>query len=136
MHYAVTTLIFTKVKNLVFATQKESAGFIDGDGNVIQNPGFEDGLNSWSSRGCKIFIHNSMGDGRITPLRGRFFASATDRSQSWSGIQQDISDRVQRKIPYEVTAEVRTLGSTSATVKACLWVQAPNGREQYISIAR
>lgn len=76
-----------------------------------------------------------MGNGRITPLHGNFFASATGRSQSWNGIEQNISGKVQRKIPYEVIAVVRVLGNISTDVKACLWVQAPNGREEYISIA-
>ncbi|XP_020257936.1 uncharacterized protein LOC109834338 isoform X2 [Asparagus officinalis] len=114
---------------------KESKRFIDGDVNIILNPCFEDGVNNWSARGCKIFVHNSLGDGKITPLYGRFFASATDRKQSWNGIQQDICGKVKRKLAYEVTAVVRIFGNASANVCATLWVQSQNGREQYIGIA-
>ena len=102
----------------MFATLKEITRYIHGDGNIIQNPCFEDGLNCWSGRGCKILLHNSVGDGKITLLHGRVFASATDRSQSWNGIRQDITGWVQRKLAYEVTAVVRILGNASATVKA------------------
>lgn len=114
---------------------EEITSCINGDGDIIHNPYFEDGLNGWSSRGCQILLHHSLCDGRITPLHGRCFASATGRSQSWHGIQQDICGRVQRKVSYDVTALVRILGNANATVRVTLWVQSPNGREQYISIA-
>jgi len=109
----------------------------DGDDNIILNPSFVDGLNNWSGRGCKILLHDSMGDGTVLPLSGKSFASATERTQNWNGIQQEITGRVQRKLAYEVTAVVRIFGSsTPADVRATLYVQAPNGREQYISIAK
>ncbi|XP_010245630.1 PREDICTED: uncharacterized protein LOC104589125 [Nelumbo nucifera] len=109
----------------------------DGDENIILNPRFEDGLNNWSGRGCKILLHDSMGDGKIMPLSGKFFASATERTQSWNGIQQEITGRVQRKLAYEVTTMVRIFGNnvSSADVRVTLWVQSQNLREQYISIA-
>ncbi|XP_059634092.1 endo-1,4-beta-xylanase 1-like [Cornus florida] len=108
-----------------------------GDDNIILNPRFEDGLNNWSGRGCKILLHDSMGDGKILPISGKFFASATARTQSWNGIQQEITGRVQRKLAYEVTAVVRIFGNniTNADVRITLWVQAPDLREQYIGIA-
>ncbi|KAF8404805.1 hypothetical protein HHK36_009695 [Tetracentron sinense] len=109
-----------------------------GDENIILNPQFEDGLSNWSGRGCKILVHNSMGDGKIFPLSKKFFASATQRTQSWNGIQQDITGRVQRKLAYKVTVGVRIFGNnvTCADVQATLWVQMPNRREQYIIIAK
>ncbi|XP_058069626.1 endo-1,4-beta-xylanase 1-like isoform X2 [Magnolia sinica] len=109
----------------------------DGDQNIIQNSNFDDGLNNWSGRGCKILRHDSMGDGKVLPLNGKFFASATERTQSWNGIQQEITGRVQRKLAYEVTATVRIFGGTvtSTDVRATLWVQTQNQREQYIGIA-
>ncbi|KAF7830486.1 endo-1,4-beta-xylanase 1-like isoform X1 [Senna tora] len=108
-----------------------------GDDNIIINPTFDDGLNNWSGRGCKIALHNSMADGKILPQTGKVFASATERTQSWNGIQQEITGRVQRKLAYEVTALVRIYGNnvTSADVRATLWVQTPDLREQYIGIA-
>ncbi|XP_043713529.1 endo-1,4-beta-xylanase 1-like isoform X1 [Telopea speciosissima] len=107
------------------------------DENIVLNPHFDDGLNNWSGRGCKIALHDSMGDGKIQPLSGKFFASATERTQSWNGIQQEITGRVQRKLAYEVTAVVRIFGNnvTNADVRATLWVQEQNQREQYIGIA-
>lgn len=108
-----------------------------GDDNIILNPIFEDGVNNWSGRGCKILLHDSMGGGKIVPQSGKFFASATERTQSWNGIQQEITGRVQRKLAYEVAAVVRIFGNnvTSADVRVTLWVQTPNLREQYIGVA-
>lgn len=108
------------------------------DENIIVNPSFEDGLNNWSGRGCKIALHDSMADGKIVPQSGKVFASATDRTQSWNGIKQEISGKVQRKLVYDVTAVVRIFGKnvSTATVQATLWVQTPNQRDQYIGIAK
>ncbi|XP_057532429.1 endo-1,4-beta-xylanase 3-like isoform X2 [Amaranthus tricolor] len=108
-----------------------------GDENIILNPTFEDGVNNWSGRGCKIVLHDSMADGKITPKSGKFFAAATERTQFWNGIQQDITPRVQRKLAYEVTAIVRIYGNnvTNSDVRATLWVQTPDKREQYIGIS-
>ncbi|KAL1817665.1 hypothetical protein ACET3Z_020239 [Daucus carota] len=106
--------------------------------NIILNPAFDDGVNNWSGRGgCKILVHDSMGDGKILPKSGKYFASATERTQSWNGIQQDITGRVQRKLAYEVSAVVRIYGNnvTSANVQATLWVQKPDFSEQYIGIS-
>ncbi|XP_021754674.1 uncharacterized protein LOC110719980 isoform X1 [Chenopodium quinoa] len=108
----------------------------DEDEDIILNPAFEDGLNNWSGRGCKIVLHDSMADGKIKPQSGKAFAAATERTQFWNGIQQDITPRVKRKLAYEVTAVVRIYGNvSSADVRATLWVQTPDKREQYIGIS-
>ncbi|GAU31351.1 hypothetical protein TSUD_315610 [Trifolium subterraneum] len=108
------------------------------DENIILNPQFEDGLNNWTGRGCKITLHDSIADGKILPKSGKFFASATERTQSWNGIQQEITGRVQRKLVYEVTALVRIFGNnvTPSDVRATLYVQKPDFREQYIGISK
>ncbi|CAL9779832.1 unnamed protein product [Musa acuminata subsp. burmannicoides] len=107
------------------------------DENIVRNPQFEDGLSDWSGRGCKILLHNSLVNGKILPVKGRYFVSATERNQTWNGIEQEITGRVSRKLTYEVTAVVRTFGNANnADVRATLWAQSPNGREQYIGIAK
>ncbi|KAK3231164.1 hypothetical protein Dsin_003045 [Dipteronia sinensis] len=95
-----------------------------GDKDIILNPKFEDGVRNWSGRGgCKIVLHDSMADGKIVPQSGKVFASATKRTQSWNGIHQEITGRVQRKLAYDVTAVVHIFGKnvTTATVKALLY---------------
>lgn len=109
-----------------------------GKDNIILNPSFEDGLKNWSAKGCNIELHESMGDGKVLPQIGKFFASATNRTENWNGIEQEITGRLQRKVAYEVTAIVRIYGNnvTSAGVQVTLWVQEPDFREEYIAIAK
>lgn len=108
------------------------------DENIILNPNFEDGTSNWSGRGCKIVVHESMNDGKILPKSGKHFASASERTQTWNGIEQEITKRVKRKLAYQATALVRVFGkvATSADVRITLYVQLPDLREQYISVAR
>ncbi|KAG4200466.1 hypothetical protein ERO13_A05G213200v2 [Gossypium hirsutum] len=105
---------------------------------VIINPQFENGLSNWSGRGCQVVLHDSMADGKILPETGKFFASASERTQNWNGIQQEITGRVQRKLAYNVTAVVRIFGNnvTTATIQATLWVHTPDRGEQYIGIGK
>ncbi|GAB2228305.1 hypothetical protein Drorol1_Dr00010137 [Drosera rotundifolia] len=108
-----------------------------GDENIILNPTFTDGLNNWFGRGCTIVLRDSTADPKVVPQSGNVYAAATGRTQTWNGIQQDISARVHRKLSYEATAVVRVYGNnvTGATVRATLWVQMPDKREQYIGIS-
>ncbi|KAL0378281.1 UNVERIFIED_CONTAM: Endo-1,4-beta-xylanase 1 [Sesamum radiatum] len=118
-------------------SDSQSTGSLcDDNENIIQNPRFDDGLNSWSGRGCKIVLHDSMADGKVLPMSGKFFASTENRTQNWNGIQQEITGRVQRKLAYEIVAAVRIFGNnvSSSDVRATLWVQAADQREQYIGI--
>ncbi|KAK4796586.1 hypothetical protein SAY86_028912 [Trapa natans] len=110
----------------------------DDDQNIIINPNFEDGTNKWSGRGCKIILHDSMNGGKILPKTGKYFASASERTQTWNGIQQDITANIKRKLAYQVTSLVRIFSkntSSSADVRVTLYVQMPDLREQYIGVA-
>ncbi|KAK6277669.1 hypothetical protein POUND7_017992 [Theobroma cacao] len=53
---------------------------------------------------------------------------APHQSESWNGIEQEITGRVQPKLAYEVTAVVRIYGGnvTNAGIQAILWVQSPD----------
>ncbi|EPS62016.1 hypothetical protein M569_12775, partial [Genlisea aurea] len=107
------------------------------DRNIIQNPDFSDGLNNWSGRGCDISLHDSMAGGSILPKTGKFFVATSNRTQTWNGIQQEITGNVQRKLKYEVTATIRIFGSNggAAEVRATLWLKLQDLREQYVNIA-
>ncbi|KAK6152993.1 hypothetical protein DH2020_012632 [Rehmannia glutinosa] len=120
-----------------FSSQRTGSSSDDGNDNIVQNPRFDDGLNNWSGRGCKIVLRDSMADGKALPMTGKFFGSTSDRTENWNGIQQEITGRVQRKLAYEVTAIVRIFGNniSSADVKATLWIQTADLCEQYIGIS-
>ncbi|CAI0464240.1 unnamed protein product [Linum tenue] len=107
-----------------------------GANNIILNPRFEDGLKNWSAKGCRVELHESMADGKIVPQSGKLFVSATDRTETWNGIEQELTGRVQREVAYGVTAIARIYGNvTAATLQLTLWVQEQDRREEYISIA-
>ncbi|KAH6833355.1 glycosyl hydrolase family 10 protein / carbohydrate-binding domain-containing protein [Perilla frutescens var. hirtella] len=135
----IDLLIRSVVVSCNSSTQSDSqrtGPFLDGDENIIQNSTFDDGLNNWSGRGCKIVLHDSMAGGKVLPMTGKYFGSTADRTDYWNGIQQEITGRVQRKRAYEVTAVVRIFGNnvTTADVRATLWVQAADVPDQYIGI--
>lgn len=58
-----------------------------------------------------------MGDGKIMPMSGKFFASATERTQSWNGIQQEISGRVQRKLAFSLERVLKESNIYSSKLK-------------------
>ncbi|KAL0732577.1 hypothetical protein Bca4012_008786 [Brassica carinata] len=106
----------------------------EADHHIFLNSSFSDGLNHWSGRGCNLMLHESLADGRILPHSGTCFASATERTHKWSGIEQDITERVQRKLIYEASSVVR-LSHSHHTVQATLYVQYHDQREEYIGIS-
>ncbi|KAH9303719.1 hypothetical protein KI387_008123, partial [Taxus chinensis] len=110
--------------------------FKAGHDNIIRNPFFEDGLNNWTGRNCKLVLRDVANDEHL-PSGGKHYASATERTQFWNGIQQDISGRAKGKSVYEVSAMVRITGNLqSAEVRATLWVQTTDQREQYITMGK
>uniref|UniRef100_A0A0D3FMA5 CBM-cenC domain-containing protein n=1 Tax=Oryza barthii TaxID=65489 RepID=A0A0D3FMA5_9ORYZ len=111
-----------------------------GDDNIILNPEFDSGLDNWSGSGCKIELHDSLDDGKVLPVSGKYFVAATGRTDTWNGVQQDVTSRLQRKLLYEVAATVRLSGAAATPspceVRATVAVQNTDGRQQYISVAK
>ncbi|XP_062213321.1 endo-1,4-beta-xylanase 1-like [Phragmites australis] len=115
-----------------------------GDDNIILNPEFDDGLDNWTGSGCKIELHDSLDDGKVLPVNGKYFVAATGRTDTWNGVQQDVTARLQRKLLYEATATVRLsagAGSGGGAVQPCevratLGVQTADGRQQYLGVGK
>uniref|UniRef100_A0A0E0KHB7 GH10 domain-containing protein n=1 Tax=Oryza punctata TaxID=4537 RepID=A0A0E0KHB7_ORYPU len=110
-----------------------------GDDNIILNPEFDSGLDNWAGSGCKIELHDSLDDGKVLPVNGKYFVAATGRTDTWNGVQQDVTSRLQRKLLYEVAATVRLSGAAAASpceVRTTVAVQNTDGRQQYISVAK
>jgi hypothetical protein len=81
-----------------------------GDTNVLVNPGFEDGTNGWSGRGCKIEavkspVHNGTGA-----------AKAFGRTETWQGIKQSLLGKVVNGSTYKLSAWVRLENSAGDAV--------------------
>jgi len=112
-----------------------------GDDNIILNPEFDDGLDNWAGNGCKIELHDSLDDGKVLPTNGKYFVVATGRTDTWNGVQQDVTARLQRKLLYEATATVRLHSAGGGAVAPCevratLGVQTADGRQQYLGIGK
>ncbi|KAF0909984.1 hypothetical protein E2562_001234 [Oryza meyeriana var. granulata] len=111
-----------------------------GDDNIILNPEFDNGLDDWAGSGCKIELHDSLDDGKVLPVNGKYFVAATGRTDTWNGVQQDVTSRLQRKLLYEVAATVRLSGANVPSAPCDVWttvaVQNSDGRQQYISVAK
>ncbi|OIW06227.1 hypothetical protein TanjilG_03852 [Lupinus angustifolius] len=107
--------------------------------SIIRNPLFEDGLNHWSGKGCNIELHDSLADGKILPLFGNSFVSASNRRHSWDGVEHEITGRVELNVAYEVIASVRVSGkndtSTDVILRATLWIQTKCFSVETIGIA-
>ena len=116
------------------------AGDGAGDDNIILNPEFDDGLDNWAGNGCKIELHDALDDGKVLPANGKYFVAATGRTDTWNGVQQDVTARMQRKLLYEATATVRLHaaagGVAPCEVRATLGVQTADGRQQYLGVGR
>ncbi|VYS45587.1 unnamed protein product [Arabidopsis thaliana] len=117
-----------------FERSREFCSAPESDNHIFLNSSFSDGLNHWSGRGCNLMLHESLADGKILPDSGTCFASASERTHKWSGIEQDITERVQRKLIYEASSVVR-LSHSHHTVQATLYVQYLDQREEYIGIS-
>ncbi|CAL4918340.1 unnamed protein product [Urochloa decumbens] len=112
-----------------------------GDDNIILNPEFDSGLDNWTGNGCKIELHDSLDDGKVLPANGKYFVAATGRTDTWNGVQQDVTSRMQRKLLYEGTATVRLHAAAGGGVSACqvratLGVQTADGRQQYLGVGK
>ncbi|PHU03115.1 hypothetical protein BC332_28366 [Capsicum chinense] len=101
------------------------------DERIIINTNFDDKLNSWSGKGCKVVCHDCMTDGNINPISGKYFASTIERTQSWNKIQHNIIGRVKQKLACELIAIVRLHGhnANSVDVRGTLLVQAADDRD-------
>ncbi|XP_024517945.1 uncharacterized protein LOC9637546 [Selaginella moellendorffii] len=101
--------------------------------SVIKNACFSRGLQGWSARSCTL----TLDDPHVSPCTGYHFAIASNRTQTWHGIEQDVTGRLSANIMYDVRATVRIRGGLSrAEVLATLYIRKSNMQEQYMTIGR
>ncbi|BBN13674.1 endo-1,4-beta-xylanase [Marchantia polymorpha subsp. ruderalis] len=103
---------------------------------LLHNPTFDDGLKSWTQKGCKAYVTESLG--AIGPETGKYFAVASQRTETWQGIEQDITGRIEESTLYHVSAKVRVNGGgvKEAMVMATLYMKGYDGKEQYMTLGR
>ncbi|KAL3534645.1 hypothetical protein ACH5RR_003106 [Cinchona calisaya] len=123
------------------------------DINIIHNHDFSKGLHPWHPNCCQAYVESfdssSYSRGKSTKFGSRY-AVVKNRKKDWQGLEQDITSRVstgiqqeitgkvKRKLAYEFEAVVRIYGNNvhSADVEATLGVQNSDNRMEYLSIAK
>jgi len=103
-----------------------SRGLLYGDANVLLNPGFEDGTAEWAARSCTFStvtspVHSGSRSGR-----------ATNRTDTWQGIQQNMLDKMVIGGTYRISGWVR-ISSSSDTVKVSIQ-KTVNGVTTYANV--
>ncbi len=108
------------------------------EGNVLVNPTFGTGVQGWSGLCCKVMHSGSQGWKGIMGPRGKPFAIASDRTEGWQGIQQDITALVQPNETYLVIAMVRIEGKSheGADVSATVRLEYGGSNTRYLSVGR
>lgn len=105
--------------------------------SIVHNAAFSNGLESWNLKGCRGFVCDCLENPKILPLEGKSFAVATQRTDTWSGIEQTITNRIELETLYDVVAAVRISGPCSkAVVRATLYIQEADSSERYVTMGR
>ncbi|KAK3009465.1 hypothetical protein RJ639_013411 [Escallonia herrerae] len=95
------------------------------DINIIQNPKFVEDGKQWARTMCRAEFVGSLG-----------YAKTTNRVGRSSGIQQEISARLQTGLVYELNVEVRVSGDNEVDVYATLRIQRTDESRRKVIIAR
>lgn len=83
---------------------KEASSVFPPSFNIIKNHDFSDGLFSWNANSCDSFVVSS------NDCNLESYAVVNNRSDTWQGLEQDITDRVSPGYSYKVSASVSVSG--------------------------
>ena len=100
-----------------------------GDTNLLKNPGFENGTEGWSDRGCQIEVVT-------TPVHsGAKSVKVSGRTELWQGIKQSLLGKVTNGQTYKISAWVRLENADSDTVVISIEQTDDNGTK-YTNVAK
>ena len=100
-----------------------------GDTNLLKNPGFENGTEGWSDRGCKIEVVT-------TPVHsGTKSAKVFGRTADWQGIKQSLLGKVLNGKTYKISAWVRLENADANTITISI-EQADDKGTVYKNVAK
>ena len=92
-----------------------------GDTNLLKNPGFENGIEGWSDRSCKIEVVT-------TPVHsGAKSVKVFGRTETWQGIKQSLLGKVTNGQTYKISAWVRLDNSEADTITISIEQTDDNG---------
>lgn len=100
--------------------------------SIIKNHDFSDGLYSWNSNSCDSFVVSN------NECNSESYAVVNNRSETWQGLEQDITDRVSPGYSYKVSATVSVSGPVQrpAQVLATLKLENQNSATEFQLIGK
>jgi hypothetical protein len=108
--------------------------------NILLNSDFSEDLCSWHPNGCHAFVavEGSGYHNGIRPHSGSKYAVLTNRTQSWQGLEQDLTENIGVGTKYVVNAHVRVHGELHEPVgvQATLKLEDEGSSTNYRSVAR
>nr|CAB3452776.1 unnamed protein product [Digitaria exilis] len=108
--------------------------------NILSNSDFSEGLHLWQPNSCHAFVavEGSGYHYGVRPHSGSSYAVLTHRTQSWQGLEQDITEKVTSGTEYFIAAYVRIYGDVHEPigVQATLKFEDEGSSTNYLSIAR
>ena len=108
--------------------------------NILSNSDFSEGLQLWQQNCCHAFVA-AEGSGYhhgVRPHSGSSYAVLTYRTQSWQGLEQDITKKVTPGTEYFVSAYVRVHGELHepVAVETTLRLENESSSTDYLTVAR
>ncbi|KAL6865281.1 hypothetical protein ACP4OV_016432 [Aristida adscensionis] len=107
--------------------------------NILSNSDFSEGLDLWHPNSCHAFVavEGSGYHHGVRPHSASNYAVLTHRTQSWQGLEQDITEKITLSTKYIVAAYVRVHGEVHEPVgvQATLKLEDESSTN-YVSVAR
>ncbi|MQM14989.1 hypothetical protein Taro_047927 [Colocasia esculenta] len=93
--------------------------------NIILNHDFSEGLLSWHPNSCEAYVVPPGTPNSIASKSGQYYAVVTKRTESWQGLEQDVTGQVSPGSTYTVSAIVRVRGALegSTDIQAMVLLQ-------------
>ncbi|XP_066397127.1 endo-1,4-beta-xylanase 1-like isoform X1 [Miscanthus floridulus] len=107
--------------------------------NILSNSDFSEDLHLWQPNSCHAFVavEGSGYHYGVRPHSGSTYAVLTHRTQSWQGLEQDITEKVTLGTEYFVAAYVRVHGEVHEPIGVQITLKLEEGSStNYLSIAR
>ena len=129
--------------NLSSSRQTVSQNMIDSSNsnapNIILNPDFSRGLNSWHPNCCDGFVLSSdSGHSGFSTKPGGNYAVVSNRKECWQGLEQDITSRISPCSTYSISARVGVSGLVQypTDVLATLKLEYQNSATSYLLVGK
>lgn len=105
-------------------------------GNIIVNPNFNMAFHGWFANSGSASIRSvSMAESR---LESGVYALISNRTDSWQGLEQDITTRLVPNVQYKILAcvQVEGLPQSIHSVRATLRLENKNTSANFLSLRR